>query len=209
MSERIRIDIDEAKLEALMARMDEALAKKDLLMGITPVTPTILKTGDIEETLLKTEIVSQSVDEVLLKAGGLDAILIETQYVQAEIEITEKKALGVKDAFLDLDLPQVDRATRMILLRVPGLREVMRLMYVIKMMQRTLWLEGIRGPITAAIVAAIYVSMALQGLQRQQNSMEARLEALEQRAEQRFITIEEAVRGYGELPERYRSTVTP
>ena len=209
MSERIRIDIDEAKLEALMARMDEALAKKDLLMGITPVTPTILKTGDIEETLLKTEIVSQSVDEVLLKAGGLDAILIETQYVQAEIEITEKKALGVKDAFLDLDLPQVDRATRMILLRVPGLREVMRLMYVIKMMQRTLRLEGIRGPVTAGITAAIYVSMALQGLQRRQNTMEARLEALEQRAEQRFITIEEALRGYGELPERYRSTITP
>ena len=138
---------------------------------------------------------------------------VETE-VQATVdrlttEITGVQILAeeVEDRVNPLGLMQVDRATRMILLRIPGLREALRVLYAIKMLERTLRLGEMRGPITAALASIIYLSMFLTQIQRRQDRLEAEMRTLEQDMELRLITIEEAVKGYSELPQHYRSTV--
>jgi len=172
MSEVLRIDVDDAQVRAIMALMDEALRKKELLITI------------------------------LTQAGGLDAIFQRIADVEAGLGDVDDKAEG-------LDLPTIDRGTRMILLRIPGLREAMRLLYMIKMMQRTLGLGEIRGPVTAGILAVMYAYMALEAINKRQDRLESRINDLERTFTQRYVTMEEAVRGHGELPQRYRSTVAP
>jgi len=193
MSEVLRIDVDDAQVRAIMALMDEALRKKELLI-----------TGAAGVTLEPTKLAAASadVDKILTQAGGLDAILFD-------IEVTKAGLQDVDDQVGGLGLPTIDRGTRMILLRIPGLREAMRLLYMIKMMQRTLGLGEIRGPVTAGILAVMYAYMALDALNKRQDRLEARISDLERSYTQRYVTMEEALRGLGEIPQRYRSTVPP
>lgn len=192
MSERLGIDIDDAQLRAVMALMDEALRKKELLIS---GAAGILKPTKLQAT-------SADLDKILMDAGGLDAILFDIEVTKAGLQDVEDQAGG-------LGLPSIDRGTRMILLRIPGLREAMRLLYMIKMMQRTLGLGEIRGPVTAGILAVMYAYMALDALNKRQDRLEARISDLERSFTQRYVTMEEAVRGLGVLPQRYRSTVPP
>lgn len=191
MSERVRIGVDDAELDEVMARMDAALRMKQALVGgaglLTPMLPAKVKAD---------------VDQILLEAGGLDAVLLNIE--QAKIGLAE-----VADDAEGLNLPQIDRATRMILLRIPGLREAMRLLYAVKMMQRTLKLGELRGPVTAAIAAALYASMALQSLEQRQNQLEAKMKELERITTMRYITMDEALKGYDRRSEKYRATVAP
>lgn len=192
MSEIIRIGIEgEEELRALMDLMDAAIAKKDKVMGVS-AQPLVAKIPEL----------SRDIDKILLEAGGLDAILLRVEETKAGLEDVDDMADGLK-------LPTIDRGTRMILLRIPGLREAMRLLYQIKMMQRTLKLGELRGPVTAGILAAMYAYMALEAMQKRQDRLEARMSDFEKTFTRRYITMEEAVHGLGVLPQRYRSTVPP
>ena len=50
--------------------------------------------------------------------------------------------------------------------------------------------------------------MVIQWFQRRQEQMEARIRRLEDDMDVRLISLEDALRGYGALPERYRSTIS-
>ncbi|GAF87291.1 unnamed protein product, partial [marine sediment metagenome] len=161
---------------------------------------------------VQTEVVKGEVDMLLLEVGGLDAILLRAELTRAEIAAAEveiaaaeAEALTLKGIVEDINLPTVSRASRMILLRIPGLREVLRLMYQIKMMQTSL-LAGPLGVTVAMIVALMYI---MQAMDTRQKNLEARMAKLEADTDLRTISLEEAVRGYGELPQRYRSGVPP
>ena len=269
MTERVRLEVDDAELEAVINRLDEAILKKAELLDIQ--IPQRLKEKEViveadtsiprrlreeaiveadiqipqrlrEEVIAETDIIEAYVDatrerliaEILGIEQAVDAVEVsaemtiqgiitklsgvqthtetlrkvirfDLEQIRVEGAEAEAKIRGVQA--LARDLPQVDRATRMLLLRIPGLREVLRLLYIIKMEERTLRLGGIRGPLTAAITTILYMSMLLQSFQRRQEVLEARMNRVEADMNQRFITMEEAVRGYSELPERYRSTV--
>lgn len=214
MSERIRIVVDDDELRSLTAFLDELIFKKTLL------------TSDGFENLDKIREVADVADivegEVQATVDRLTAEILEVSDVAAAIEsevqgtvdrITmeldeaEAQASSLKDQFMALDFPGVDRASRMILLRIPGLRVTLRLLYQISMYQRTLGIAGIRGPLTVAGITLLYLSMAYTKMQRKQDRLEAKIMALEREMNIRLITMEEAVRGYGELPQRYRTTV--
>lgn len=238
MTERIKFEVDDAELEAVIGRLDEAILKKAELFDIE--IPQRLG----EEVIAEAEIIEAYVDATREQLIAEILTVEETvQAVDASVQMTIQKIMaelsgvqtyaetlrrviafdfeqiriagdatvariGRLQAFAK-DLPQIDRATRMLLLRIPGLREVLRMLYIIKMEERTMRLGGIRGPVTAIITAVIYMTMLLKALDGRQARMEARLQDLEKREEMRFISIEEAVRGYGDLAERYRSTVSP
>ncbi len=290
MTERIRLEVDDDELEAVIARLDEAILKKAELVGgpIRPIAGVPEAAGgtaeDVEITIIR---LNSELDDVQAQAEFTEAY-IEAMINQATAQMiaTEQAATAInRDVLAKLletelrakslsahvrDLPNIDRATRLILLRIPGIREVLRLIYIVKMEERTLRLgqiastakaaeiniaatiagltgelaaveieavavevsvqstinrltaeiqvletqatagaASIRGPVTAAITLLIYAFMAIQAVQRQQERVEARLRAMEKDMDQRLISIEEAVRGYGALPERYRATVVP
>ncbi len=293
MTERMRVVVDDNELKALIPLLDELIIKKTELRGEQLPMGLDEITGATAATKTETEAVIDNLDE------GLNEVQIRAEYVaEYAITVMDKITLEMiateqlvtatsRDALLQLfeveaqtdtlqdrvrDLPSIDRATRMILLRIPGLREVMRLLYVIKLQERTLRLgtpavtaktakvavkvgvtvaklmvdlkaveaeaiavevatrasiarttadiqiaesqaatsiASIRGPVTAAITMLIYAMMANQWLQNRQDRMEARLDAMEREMDQRYITIEEALRGYASSPEKYRATVSP
>lgn len=287
MTERIGIEVDDAELDAVIARIDMAILKKvELLTGVPVAAPTTHRVSPVKDEIaatierLKTELITVEDISTVVEAN----VGMTVDQLTAEILAVEQQATFVStDALMKLlavekqtktlreqvrDLPNVDRATRMILLRIPGLREVLRLLYIAKMEERTLRLGEVvatakaaeidvaatitklsgdltflsaealavevttqatinrvtaeiqaaetkaaaslasfRGPVTAGVTLLMYALMAVQGLQRKQERMEARMEALEREMDQRLITMEEAVRGRGMLPERYRSTV--
>lgn len=187
MSELIRIDIDDGELRALMDMMDDALRMKEALLTGVALEPT------------KMAAAASDVDKILANAGEVEAVLVA-------IDEAKDGLLDVGDELRDLKLPTVSRATRMLLLRVPGLREVLRLMYQIKMLQGQILTPGVAGKVVALLVSIIYISEAMN---KRQRKIEARLDQLEQDRDLRDITMDEAVRRFGELPERYRSTVVP
>lgn len=262
MTERIRIEVEDAELDAVIAKMDEAILKKAELLGvrvpretedITKVTAVaedevhtvianlesqlddvqaeaifvegfneaiidkaVVKILATEEAVRATEAFAElTIQKIMAELSGVQTyahtvrklIELDLEGIRIEGEATVVKMGKIQD--FAKELPQVDRATRMLLLRIPGLREVLRLIYIIKMEERTMRLGGIRGPVTAIITAVIYMTILLKSIENRQAKTEARLEELEKREEMRFITIEEAIRGYGNLPERYRSMVPP
>jgi len=95
----------------------------------------------------------------------------------------------------------------MVLLRVPGLREVLQMLYRIKMLERTLRLGEIRGPVTALLAVAIYVYMEIKKLQQWRKNIEKRQQVLEREMDLRFISIEEALGKYGRQPRRQHGDV--
>jgi len=238
VTERIRLEVDDAELEAVISRLDKALLKKAELYDIkvpqrlgeevfteadiievyvdATCERLIAEILGVKQTVDTVEVsVEMTIQRIMAKLSGVQTYAETLRRVIAfdfeQIRIAGDAAevrIGRLQAFAS-DLPQIDRATRMLMLKIPGLREVLRLLYVIKMEERTLRLGGIRGPITAGITALIYMTMLLKALEGRQARMEARLQDLEKREEMRFISIEEAVRGYGNLAERYRSTVLP
>lgn len=205
MSEIIRIGIEgEEELDALIARMDEAIIKREQLTGIRGQVPTIpeIPRGIEPPLAAETAEISRDVDRILLEAGGLDAILFQ-------VETTDAALLSLKDRFMEMDVPGLDRATRVLVMRVPVLREVIQLISVIKRTQWAMDLGSLRGPVTAALTLALYFSTIAQQLIDRQNKMEAKLLDLERITTQRYITMEEALRGYDYRPEKYRATVPP
>lgn len=242
-------------------------------------------TEDYIETVIN-QIATQIVDIRTRTEFTRDYTETVINQLATQIIVTEQAATAIsKDALLKLfevemrtktlqehvrDLPNIDRATRMILLKIPGLREALRLLYIIKMEERTMRLgqvvatakaaeidvgatiaklsgglavvesealvveasvqatinrltaeiaaaearasagiASIRGPVTAAITLLIYAMMANQWLQNRQDRMQAQLDAMKREMDQRYITIEEALRGYDGRPEKYRATVAP
>lgn len=238
MTERIKFEVDDAELEAVIGRLDEAILKKAELFDIeipqrlgeeviaeaeiieAYVDATreqlIAEILTVEETVQAVDAsVQMTIQKIMAELSGVQTyaetlrrvIAFDFEQIRIAGDVTVAR-IGRLQAFAK-DLPQIDRATRMLLLRIPGLREVLRMLYIIKMEERTMRLGGIRGPVTAIITAVIYMTMLLKALDGRQARMEARLQDLEKREEMRFISIEEAVRGYGDLAERYRSTVSP
>lgn len=287
MTERIRIEVDDAELEAVIARLDEAILKKaGLVTGVPTGVPGVPETGAVEDEVgatvdqLKSELIGVE-DMAAAVEASVEMTVTRLTYEILAVEQTatavdRKVAIQFLETELRMktfmeslrDLPQVDRATRMILLRIPGLREVLRLMYIVRMGERTLRLgtteakaeaakvgataaklmvelkavkaeaiavemstrasiarvtaemqaaeaqaaagiASIRGPVTAAVTLLLYAIIANQVLQQRQDKIEARMAALEREMKPRMISLEEAVRGYGALPERYRSTIIP
>ena len=151
----------------------------------------------------------ENIDQLLLEVGGLDAILLRAEVARSEIAAVAAEGRSLKEQFMDLDVGGIDRATRTILLRIPLLNEVIRLQGIIWRTQRALKLEGGRGPLTAALTIALSLWGLYQKLQRDQKRLEARIDKLEADTDLRTISLEEALRGYGELPQRYRSGVPP
>jgi len=290
VTERLRLEVDDAELDAVIARIDEAILKKvELITGVPVATPIVRKKlSDVEDDMaatiekLKAELIDVENTAAVTEANvgaTVDRLNVEMLAVEQEatfvssdalmkLFMVEKQTKSLKEHVRDL--PNIDRATRMILLRVPGIREVLRLLYIVKMEERTLRLgqvaatakaaeidisatiaklsgelaalsaeavvvevttqatinritadiqaaesraafslASIRGPVTAAITLLLYAMMANQWLQRRQDDLEAKQKALERDIDLRFISMEEAVRGHGELPERYRMTVIP
>lgn len=289
MTERLRLEVDDAELDAVMARMDEAILKKvKLLTGVPRAAPTAPRVSPVEDDVaatverLKAELVTVEDMATVVEAN----VEMTVGRLTTEILAVEQEATFVStDALMKLfavekqtktlseqirDLPNIDRATRMILLRVPGLREALRLLYIVKMEERTLRLGQVvaaakaaeidvaatiaklsgelsvlsaealvvevttqatinrvtaeiqaaesqaaaslasfRGPVTVVVTLVMYALMALQGVQQKQERMDAQMAALQRDMDQRFITMEEAIRGQGILPERYRSTIPP
>jgi len=218
MTERIRIEVDDDELEAVIARLDEAIIKKTELLGIE--TP-----GGVEDLVAMARMAEDEVEatvdrltaEILASTGEIVAaveasVQATVDRLTAEILVVEAEILGVEEKARTLaehvrDLPQVDRATRMLLLRIPGLREVLRLLYIIKMEERTLRLGGMRGPLTAAVTIIMYLGMYLQSLQRRQEQLERRQRALEMEMKLRLVSVEEALRRTTNAPEKYRGGV--
>ncbi len=289
MTERIDIEVDDAELDAVIARIDEAILKKvELLTGVPRAAPTTPRVSPVEDDIaaiverLKSELVTVEDIATVVEANvemTVDRLTTEILAVEQEAAFVSTDALmklfAVEKQTKTLseqirDLPQIDRATRMILLRIPGLREALRLLYIVRMEERTMRLgqvvaaakaaeidvaatitklsgelsvlsaealvvevttqatinrvtaeiqaaetqaaasmTSLRGPVTVGITLIMYALMALQGVQRQQDMMNARIAALQRDMDQRFITMEEAIRGQGILPERYRSTIPP
>lgn len=289
MTERLRLEVDDAELDAVIARMDEAILKKvELLTGVPRAAPTAPRVSPVEDDVaatverLKAELVTVEDMATVVEAN----VEMTVGRLTTEILAVEQEAAFVStDALMKLfavekqtktlseqirDLPNIDRATRMILLRVPGLREALRLLYIVKMEERTLRLGQVvaaakaaeidvaatiaklsgelsvlsaealvvevttqatinrvtaeiqaaesqaaaslasfRGPVTVVVTLVMYALMALQGVQQKQERMDAQMAALQRDMDQRFITMEEAIRGQGILPERYRSTIPP
>lgn len=287
MTERVRIEVDDAELEAVIARLDEAILKKAELVTRVPVgvpeAPAVeAAEGEVEAVIdrLKTDLdtvhteaeateayVDLIIDRVVAKTIAVKevatAVSQDTSIKLLETETRMKAVMGYAR-----ELPQIDRATRMILLKIPGINWLLRLIYIIKMEERTLrlgkteldliaidtevllkrleaeigavktasmvveasveatvqrltaeiagvqaaaqtTLASIRGPVTAALTLILYTYMVIQWFQRRQERIEARMDALEREMDQRHVTMEEALRGYGELPERYRSAIAP
>jgi len=96
----------------------------------------------------------------------------------------------------------------MILLRIPGLREVLRLLYAIKMLERTLRL-GSLGKVTAVGALLIYLVNIVNWLLRREKVLTARQKQLEAEIDLRTISIEDALRGYKNIPERFRGEIPP
>lgn len=187
MSELIRIDIDDGTLRALMDMMDDALRMKEALLVGVAMEPAKLAAA------------ARDVDKILAEAGEVEAVLVA-------IDAAKDGLLDVGDELRDLKLPTVNRATRMLMLRIPGLREVLRLMYQIKMLQGQILTPGMAGKVVALLVSLIYFQEAMA---KRQQRLEARMNQLEQDRDKRDITMDEAVRRFGLLPEKYRSTVVP
>ena len=219
--EGIKIEVDDDELRAVNEWMDELIAKK---VGLT--TPRDYEGfGDLEAVVTVADVVDMEVQITVERlTGELEAVVMLSDLVDSSVQETvdrltaeilaldmliEQTDASLMTAFMGMDLPSVDRGTRMLLLRVPGLRELLRLLYIISMTQRSLRLGGVRGPVTAAITSALYVYMAFQLLERRQARLEARLNAIQRDTDRRNISLEEAVRRFGMLPERYRATVPP
>lgn len=192
MSERIRIRIEgEEELRRIMDLMDKAIQQKGAIMSMGPL-PAVARAPAL----------TRDIDKIMLEAGGLDAILFDVQ--KTDVAMT-----SLRDKFMDMNVPGMDRATRVLAMRVPILNEVIRLISVIKRTQWAMDLGSVRGPVTAALTIALYFSMIAQQLQRRQDRIEAEMRVLKRDMSLRYITLEEAVRGYGVLPERYRSDIIP
>jgi len=188
--ERMRVVVNDDELRNLIPLLDELIFKKTLV------------TGEGMDTLKNIETEAEWVEAQV--QATVDRLTVEITAVQVQAEQLE---MSLESVLMGMPLPTVDRATRMILLRIPGLREALRTLYQISMLRRTLALGDVRGPITAAVTILVYLSMTMAQMQRRQNRVEAKLEAMERDMDLRFITMEEAVRGYGDLPQRYRSGV--
>lgn len=192
MTERMKVVVNDDELRALTPLLDELILKKKLIMGWG------------FERLDEVQSVADAVEaEVQATVDRLTAEILAVQTLAIETE------MSLKEAFMDMDLPTVDRATRMILLRVPGIREALRMLYAISMLQRTLALGDMRGPITALIVSLMYITMTMQQLEKRQLRLEQQMAEFTRITTQRFITMEEALRNYDRRPETYRATVIP
>ena len=214
MTERMRVVVADEELQALIPLLDELIFKKTLLTGdgfenLDKIREAV-EVADVVESEVQAT-VDRLTDELMMTAEVAASIetAVQTTVDQliAELAEAEVQVLTLKERFLEIDLPGVDRASRMILYRIPGLREALRLMYQFNMYQRTLGVAGIRGPLTAAVITLIYLSTYITKMQRRQDRLEAKVLTLERELNMRMITMEEAVRGYGELPQRYRNTV--
>ena len=192
MTERMKVVVDDDELRALVPLLDELILKKKLIMGWG------------FERLDEVQGVADAVEaEVQATVDRLTAEILAVQTLAIETE------MSLKEAFMDMDLPTVDRATRMILLRVPGIREALRMLYAISMLQRTLALGDMRGPITAVIVSLMYIAMTVQQLDKRQLKLEQQMAHFMRTTTQRHITMEEALRNYSRRPEKYRAMVIP
>jgi len=188
----MKVVVDDDELRALVPLLDELILKKKLIMGWG------------FERLDEVQGVADAVEaEVQATVDRLTAEILAVQTLAIETE------MSLKEAFMDMDLPTVDRATRMILLRVPGIREALRMLYAISMLQRTLALGDMRGPITAVIVSLMYIAMTVQQLDKRQLRLEQQMADFMRITTQRHITMEEALRNYDRRSEKYRATVAP
>jgi len=192
MTERMKVVVNDDELTALVPLLDELILKKKLIMGWG------------FERLDEVQSVADAVEaEVQATVDRLTAEILAVQTLAIETE------LSLKEAFMDMDLPTVDRATRMILLRIPGIREALRMLYAISMLQRTLALGDVRGPITALVVSLLYISMTLTQLEKRQLRMEQQMADFMRVTTQRHLTMEEIIRHYDRRPEKYRAMVIP
>ncbi len=188
-----------AEMESRIGNLDEDVEIKqhEIDMLRQRVDRIYLDYADYEERVF---------DAIKAADGDLAAVDWKLLETQVEIEATEAELMTLMMMLETISLPRVSRATRMILLRVPGLMQTMRLMLQIKMLQREILRPGPIGKITATLVVIMY---AVQAYEKRQKTIEDRLDKLEGDTELRMGTLEDAVRGYGELPERYRSSVPP
>jgi len=188
----MKVVVNDDELTALVPLLDELILKKKLIMGWG------------FERLDEVQSVADAVEaEVQATVDRLTAEILAVQTLAIETE------LSLKEAFMDMDLPTVDRATRMILLRIPGIREALRMLYAISMLQRTLALGDVRGPITALVVSLLYISMTLAQLEKRQLRLEQQMANFMRVTTQRHITMEEIIRHYDRRPEKYRAMVIP
>ncbi len=270
MTERIRLEVEDEELEAVINRLDEAILKKAELVTGVSVSTQSRALSDVEAQAQALDAyVDMAINEAVAQIITVkqEAVAVNRDVLAMLLE-TEVRTKSLQEQVRGL--PTVDRATRMILLRIPGIREVLRLIYIVKMEERTLRLGQIastakiaeiniaatiaelsgglvaveveavavevsvqatinrltaeiqaveaqastsaatlRGGFTVIVTLLMYTMMAIQQIQRQQERVEARMRAMEKDMDLRMISMEEAVREYGALPERYRSTVVP
>ena len=188
--EVIRFEIDAAELRDILNVLDEIILKRDSIYEGRG-SGVLYARNQLEAEMVFVELEVET------------AVFRLTQDITGVQDLLE----SVEDDADRLRLPTIDRATRLILLRIPGLREVLRLMYAIKVVQTSLGLGGARAILTAALFILITVTGTMARQKRKQDMLEARFDRLENKLEKRLITMEEAVRGYGGLPENYRETV--
>ncbi len=185
----IDIAINKQELIDLLWILDEIILKRD---GVEYETATF-GAGPLNELRAQEAVVEMQVEATVFRL---------TQQLEGVADLADETDDKVKK----LRLPTIDRATRMILYRIPGLRNVLRMLYQIKVLTRAMGIAG-RGEITAIIVAMLFIGNAMGKAEREREKMEARLAYLETLVERRIVTMEEALRGYSEDSEDYRSGV--
>lgn len=87
--------------------------------------------------------------------------------------------------------------------QIPGLRQIVGTFYKLRTIQTAMSLPGARGPLTAGMTIFIYFIQAATFLERRIDEAESRFRRLERDYKPRMISLEEAVRGYGQLPDKY------
>lgn len=191
MSEILRILVDDAEVDAYLARFEAVMA----MMGTFPSAGLPVATAQLAA-------VTDDLDTVLTEAGGLDAILFDIEEAKVGIE-------DVAWGFEDLNVPGLNRSTRVLLMRVPILRDIIRMMGVIRRMQIAMKLGDVLGPITATMTAAYYAYFMIGQIQRWIERKEAHDEMMEKAMNIRLISIEEALRTQAAPHQAYRRDISP
>lgn len=133
------------------------------------------------------------------------------QRLVAELMMTESYLTRLKTAVIAYDIPGINRATRLILTRLPIMREAMQLLYRIRMEQRLLKQEEYPTyyQFLSLATMVIYLSQMILQVERWMKQQQETERRMELERDIRFGMIENVLAESKRSSEQYRMLIPP
>ena len=201
---RHEVDELEEMLQVYLMRLSHATLDAEAQIGELSVDLDLTE-FDLENTIEESEAVFELVNFV---EDDADATI---ERVTAELMMTESYLARLKAAVIAYDIPGINRATRLILTRLPIMREAMQLLYRIRMEQRLLRQEEYPTYFQFLSLATmvIYIGTMVSQIQRWMKQQEETERRMVLERDVRFSMIESVLAESKRSSEQYRMLIPP